>query len=540
MKKDYIRYLEDKIRHFEWELEAVERSSVQAENRADECQGRYAKEKRLRECAEEELKRVCLENSELRAKAVLMESDGRNLHAELEKMNELSEKHKEALKRIKDLEKKPNIRNGTEDPYGINTPSSKKVNEPNSTEENRAKRGGAKVGHKGAGRKDFTTEEADTIKHNNTPPLTPCCENPSLKHTGMEYHAVYNFKPMELERVMNINAQFHCDNCGQDLTAPTPDAMSGAKYSNAAAAQIITECYFHQAAIGGAARRMKINKGTLIGMAHRYAEKLKPLFDHIIFEMRKSIFLHADETGWSMDGKKAYAWIFANDAFKVFLFRDSRGSKVPEEALGNKKLMLILITDRYRGYIPLLVERQLCFVHILRDVEKLKLEFPDDKQIVSFCESLIPHLSAAITLRTLGLKSDEYLKRAALLQSEIMNICNAQSNDPGIQKIQDIFRLNETQLFHWVENPEIPCENNYAERGLRPIVISRKISFGCQSEQGMQTREILMTILHTAKCRGHDPVEFLEKALNLLTSNPNADLIPLFFPSDEPVLKKTA
>lgn len=533
MKKNYVQYLKERNTHLEWELEVVERSAVQAENRADECQGRYAKEKRLREYAEEELKRVQLENSELRAKAILWESDGRNLHAELEKMNELSEKYKKALMRIKVLEKKLNIRKGTEDPYGINTPSSKKVNKPNSTEENRAKRGGAKTGHKGAGRKDFTAEEADTIRHNNVPTSADqCCQNPSLRHTGNEYHAVYNFKPMELERVMNINAQFHCDNCGQDLTAPTPDAMPGAKYSNAAAAQIMTECYFHQAAIGSVARRMNINKGTLIGMAHRYADKLKPLFEHIIFEMRKCVFLHADETGWSMDGKKAYAWIFANDAFKVFLFRDSRGSKVPEEVLGNKKLMLILITDRYRGYIPLLVERQLCFVHILRDVEKLKLEFPDDRQIISFCEDLIPKLSAAIKLRTLGLKPNEYLKRAVLLQSEIMNICNAQSNDPGIQKIQDIFRLNETQLFHWVKNPDIPCENNYAERGLRPIVISRKVSFGCQSEQGMQTREILMTILHTAKCRGHDPTEFLEKALDLLTSNPTADLIPLLFPPE--------
>ena len=63
------------------------------------------------------------------------------------------------------------------------------------------------------------------------------------------------------------------------MTAPTPDAMPGAKYSNAAAAQIMTERYFHQGAMGGVARRMNVNKGTLIGMAHRYAEKLKPLLD---------------------------------------------------------------------------------------------------------------------------------------------------------------------------------------------------------------------------------------------------------------------
>ena len=112
-----------------------------------------------------------------------------------------------------------------------------------------------------------------------------------------------------------------------------------------------------------------------------------------------------------------------------------------------------------------------------------------------------------------------------------MNICNAQSNDPGIQKIQNIFRLNESQLFHWLENPDIPCENNYAERGLRPIVISRKISFGSQSEKGLKTREIIMTILHTARCRGHDPATFLEKALDFIAENNYAAVIRLLFPA---------
>jgi Transposase IS66 family len=61
-----------------------------------------------------------------------------------------------------------------------------------------------------------------------------------------------------------------------------------------------------------------------------------------------------------MDGKRAYTWLFANDDFKVFLFRESRGSKVPKSVLGEEELMLILITDRYCGYSPLLVQRQLC------------------------------------------------------------------------------------------------------------------------------------------------------------------------------------
>jgi hypothetical protein len=425
-----------------------------------------------------------------------------------------------------------NIRKGTEDPYGLNTPSSKKVNKPNSTPENRAKRGGAQAGHKGHGRKDFEFDEADVVKYNKHISGDPCCNSPQLRAVDTVNHAVYNFIPMQLEKVMNVNVKFRCESCGKGTTASSPDTMPGAMFTNLAGALSIAECYFHNATIGSVAERFGINKGTLIGMAHRYADALKPLYHQIIFEMRKSLFLHADETGWSMDGKKAYAWLFANDLFQVFAFRETRGSIVPKEILGEEESDLILIVDRYLGYSPLLLFRQFCYAHLLRDVEKLKLEFPNDKQVTIFCDDLMEQLTKAMKLKSRSLSGQKYVSEARKIQKEIMRICHEEANDSGVQSIQNIFRENENKLFHWVENPNIPCENNFGERNLRPVVILRKISFGCQSERGMRTREILMTILHTAKCRGHDPVNFLEKALNILSRDPKADLRHLIFPDE--------
>ena len=523
-RKHYSNYYKDRIEELEREMQIVSSAAQEAQRYGAECLALQKSEQRRRQAAEAENERLRRLNAELTAKAALWERDGKDLHAEVKKMSELSEALAAARQRIGELEKRLNIRKGTENPYGLNTPSSRQVNKTNSTPENRAKRGGAKAGHHGHGRKDFTAGEADQIKTNTTPPQKPCCGHPALREVGTVNHAVYNFIPMTLELVMNVNTRFQCDNCGCDVFAPTPDAMPGAKFSNAAAAQMMVEAYFHQTPLGRVAERYGINKGTLIGMAHRYADLLQPLFNRLVEELREVVFLHADETGWSMDGKRAYAWLFANDDFRVFLFRDSRGSKVPKEVLGLEKLMLILITDRYRGYVPLLVERQLCFVHLLRDIEKLKLEFPDDPEVRNFCDDLMPLISSAIKLRQTHPYRNAYLQRAAEIQTSIMTNCNTSARHPGIQHIQNIFRLNEKNLFQWVKNPEIPCENNFAERHLRPIVISRKLSFGCQSERGMHTREVLMSILHTAKCRGYDPAKFLEQLLDTLTIAPDADI----------------
>lgn len=68
-----------------------------------------------------------------------------------------------------------------------------------------------------------------------------------------------------------------------------------------------------------------------------------------------------------------------------------------------------------------------------------------------------------------------------------------------------------------------------AERSVRPVVIMRKISFGSQSEQGMHTREILSTVMHTA-ARSLNVFEFMVKAITATTKDPPPDLYQTIMP----------
>ena len=78
----------------------------------------------------------------------------------------------------------------------------------------------------------------------------------------------------------------------------------------------------------------------------------------------------------------------------------------------------------------------------------------------------------------------------------------------------EYFPEKEDCLFQWIQSSHIPCENNYAERGLRPLAVTGKISYGSQSERGMKTCEILASVLHTAAARGLEPAAFSEAFLN--------------------------
>ncbi len=62
----------------------------------------------------------------------------------------------------------------------------------------------------------------------------------------------------------------------------------------------------------------------------------------------------------------------------------------------------------------------------------------------------------------------------------------------------------ESEVYTFVEFPQIPSENNAAERSVRPTVIMRKISGGTRSEQGSKTMTVLASLFGTWQVRGED------------------------------------
>ncbi len=134
-------------------------------------------------------------------------------------------------------------------------------------------------------------------------------------------------------------------------------------------------------------------------------------------------------------------------------------------------------------------------------------------------------------LRARQLTASQFGQRALELKVEIKSLVYSPAQHPGIQKIQNIFREQKTRLYHWAKDPAIPADNNRAERELRPLVIARKISFGSQSEQGAQTREILMSVLHTLRKRTTDVFGAFKQALDKLAEDETRDPYKLLFDS---------
>lgn len=436
----------------------------------------------------------------------------------------------EELRRVK-AKLRYQERTAKEGPFGSSTPSSKVPLKANSLEENQARKGGAKPGHPGHGRKLLQPAQSERTIPIHGPTTCPDCGT-RLENRGLKRRTVLDAQPLRSEKQLLLLDVKRCPKCRRTFRAKPPGVLPKNLFTNRLLAVVAVEHYLHGRTLGQLQRQLGIGYGALINALHGLARRLQPVIPKLIREYRAALVKHADETGWRTDGRGGYTWLFCTLRLSLFRFRASRSAKVAHEVLGAKRLPGTLVVDRYSAYNKAPCPIQYCYSHLSRDIEDLQKDDPDDPEVNRFVETALPQLAAAMSLRQLNLSKRQFRQQAAALRHDIETTMNASASHPGVQHIQDLFREKSHRMYRWTLDPRIPAENNRAERELRPLVIARKVSFGSQSDAGAATREVLMSVLVTLQKRAPDPLATLTAALDAWVADPDADAYRLLFGSD--------
>ena len=436
---------------------------------------------------------------------------------------------KEELLRLKDCLRYQE-RTAKEAPFGSSTPSAKLPVKPNSLEDNQKKKGGAKPGHAGHGRRSPPPQAVTRTERRLAPKHCPHCGT-RLCFKEFKQRTVVEAVPAKKEVIVYELEQCDCPKCQRVISASAPGVFPKGLFGNRLLAYVAQEHFVQGTTMGRLARQLELPRGSLLGAMHALALRFKPALERLVKEYRRAAVKHADETGWRNDGQNGYAWIFCTPQLSLFRFRQSRSGRVAREMFGPKRLPGTLVVDRYAGYNQILCSKQYCYAHLLREAQDLGKEFAQQPEVQRFVQTLAPLLAQAMKLRTHGLKLIEFREQAGKIKAQIIESVATTAQHPGIQKIQNIFRKNAKRLYHWARHPNIPAENNRAERELRPLVIARKISFGSQSERGLQTREVLMSVLQTLAKRTEDAFEAFTRALDAMAVKPTRHPYALLFDS---------
>ena len=101
------------------------------------------------------------------------------------------------------------------------------------------------------------------------------------------------------------------------------------------------------------------------------------------------------------------------------------------------------------------------------------------------------------------------------LERKLLAQCRLYAQDPAAAQGNLCRRIERhiKELFVFVAASGVPSDNNAAERSLRPLVVSRKISGGTRSDRGTDTKMTLASLFGTWRAKGLDPLSVCRQLL---------------------------
>lgn len=269
---------------------------------------------------------------------------------------------------------------------------------------------------------------------------------------------------------------------------------------------------------------LRVSVGQLVALVAGVAKRGKALVEELKQQIRGSPVVNGDETSWRENGRNGYVWSFSTERLRYFVYDKSRAGAVVKEVLG-EEFEGVVVSDFYGGYNVHLGSHQRCWVHLLRDIHELKEKHKKDQGLRRWSAKVKALYEQAKgykgpSRKLTGVEQQgERVRRQREFERELLKVCR-----PHLRKKRVQSRLCERierflpELFVFVADPRVPSDNNAAERSVRELVVSRKISGGTRSEKGSETKGILASLFGTWRLQGCDVYQC---CLSLLaTQNP--------------------
>lgn len=350
----------------------------------------------------------------------------------------------------------------------------------------------------------------------------PDCQG-KLRRTGATRRRRSEDIPEGLKSVIteDVVHQDYCPKCQKRVEPKLPDVLPHCTLGNRTLvlsallhflqgltiSQIVDTFNFHL--------RMKVTPGGLMQMWHRLADLLFGWYEQIHAECLDSARLHADETGWRVQGKTHWLWCFVADHAVFYMIDRSRGSPALQKFF-IRTFEGTLITDFWSPYDAIqCADQQKCWPHLLRDVAAVDEKHPGHQEWRSFSRRLggVYRDAKALHPKRESMAENDYDMAVARLTKRLSNLACEEWTHADAQRLSKRLAKYGDQLltFLWYEG--MPSDNNAGERAIRPAVMIRKNSYCNQSEKGALTQSVLMTIFRTLRLRNHQPLDTILNAL---------------------------
>jgi transposase len=258
---------------------------------------------------------------------------------------------------------------------------------------------------------------------------------------------------------------------------------------------------------------ISITPGGVVGAIARQARALEPTYAALVEGVRASSVVAPDETGWRVEGSKAWLWAFVGDGVTAYLIAAGRGYEQAVEILG-ADFDGVLERDGWAPYRRFtLAGHQSCVAHLLRRTsEMIAGSVAGQARIPHALRRLLLDALELRERRAAGLGDAALAGEVAALEGRLEALLGRHPAHRPNQRLLRHLTAERENLLTFLTHPGVEATNWRAEQAIRPAVVNRKNWGGNRSWRGARTQQVAMSVIRTARQQGVDPIELMAAA----------------------------
>jgi len=313
-----------------------------------------------------------------------------------------------------------------------------------------------------------------------------------------------------------------CTGCGKEYTAQIPEDIKGLEFGTDLRTLVSmlkydfrgTHPIIHRFLTGFG---IQISTGQISNIIMNNSKKLTKAYSALkTFGVQKSEYNHTDTTSTKRrrkDNKLVYQNLhfFGHNTLSYLVITAKRNTATITKILGKKGLKIPIVADDagcYGKNLGVFI-KQLCWIHENRHFKKLEPTIPKYKKELELVRNDLWDFYKQLQLYRKDPNKNENKRLNTLFDT----LVSRNVEYPKLQQRLKLTANKKERLLAFLDHPNLPIQNNLAERDLREAVIIRKISRETKSKKGDRSMERHLSVIQTARKRNLNIYETLKDLL---------------------------
>jgi transposase len=333
-----------------------------------------------------------------------------------------------------------------------------------------------------------------------------------------------------------------CTCAGQPLvvTAPPPDKLIPKSNLGISLWTMILQHKFeffqplHRVLAELRSHDLHLAAGTITGGLQKLVPLFEPLYKLLAEHNRDEEHWHCDETRWPVFVKRAdkasfnwMLWVFAATESIVFVLDPTRSHDVPEKHFGDQAEGIASV-DRYGAYKATAQVKagkiilSFCWAHVRRDFLTVLTGW---SELTDWAWLWVEDIGLLYDRndQRLAVKDDaaQFAQADQHVRDQVEHMrkrCDTELAQPDLRlpqrKVLTSLQIHWSGLTVFVDHPEVPMDNNTAERCHRGPVVGRKNFYGSGSLWSGRLAAMLFSLFQTLRLWNMDVGKWLTAYLS--------------------------